>query len=319
MSTKTIIVMRKLITTTFLLCASMVIVAQECDLPLSIAFAKDSEHIPTSVQRSLANKLKQVLTQNGVSGDFYYEQFALVPKFEVVDKHVVPGPPPKYVYNLTLYLEIRNTTENNVFAMSSLEINTVGENETKAYMGAVRQIAPQSSQIKSLISMGRKKIQTYYDKNYQRIIQKAQQLSGMNKNEEALYHIMSIPECCSGYQVAMKEAQAIFQKYTDRNGEQLLMQAKAIWAAGNNEKAAREAAYLLTQIDPSSKAYKEAGALLNEIKEKSSANAPWNFKLKVYNDAVSLEQQRIEAAKAVGVAFGEGQPDYMSSDLIFVR
>lgn len=309
--------MKKLITTLSLLCIATYIVAQECDLPLSIAYARDSEQVLPSVRQTLSNKLKQILTQNGVSGDYYYEQFAIVPRFEVIEKHVIQGPPIKQVYNLTLYLEIRNTIENNVLAMYSTDINTVGENETKAYIGAVRQITIQSGQIKDFISSGRKKILAYYDKNYQRIIQKAAQLSGMNKNEEALYHLMSIPECCSGYQQAMNEAQVVFQKYTDRSGERQLMQAKAIWASGISDNAAREAAYLLTQIDPSSKAYKEAGNLLNEIKEKASVNTPWNFRLKVYNDAVSLEQQRIEAAKAVGVAFGEGQKETM--ELLFVR
>lgn len=309
--------MKKLITAIFLLCVSLAAEAQECDLPLSIAYANDSEQMPPSVLRSLANRLKQVLTQNGVTGDYYYEQFALIPRFEVVDKYVIPGPPVKQVYNLTLCLEIRNVTERNVFATTSLEINAIGENETKAYMGAVSQIGAQSSQIKSLVCMGRKKIQAYYDENYQHIIQKARQLSGMNKYEEALYHIMSIPECCSGYRMAMKEAQSIFQKYTDRDGERLLMQAKAMWAAGHDDRTAREAACLLTQIDPSSKAYQEAGAVLNEIKGKASANAPWNFNLKAYNDAVSLEQQRIEAAMAVGMAFGKGQKE--SKELLFIK
>lgn len=309
--------MRRLFIIIQLLCASVTLMAQECDLPLSIAFANDAEHIPQAAERSIANRLKQILTQNGVSGNLAFEQFALIPKFEFLDKYVVAGPPVKHVYNLNLILEIRDTQEGTVFATYSSEINAVGENETKAYMAAIRQVAPQSQQIKSFISRGRTKITLYYNKNYQRIIQKARLLSGMNKDEEALYHIMSIPECCDGYATAMQEGLHIYQKLIDREGEKLLMKARAIWAAGNNDEAASDAAFLLTQIDPSSKAYKQAGSLLNEIKAKSSKNAPWNFEMQVYKDAVSLQEQRIAAAKAVGVAFGQGQQQ--QTNLLFVR
>lgn len=310
--------MKRLLLFILLLCTSTFMMAQECDLPISVAFSTESEQIPQAAQRAIANKLKQILTQNGVSGVLEYEQFALVPKFEFLDKHIVAGPPVKHVYNLSITLEIRDTQESTLFSTYTTEVNAVGENETKAYMAAIRQIGPQSQQIKAFISRGRSKITAYYDKNYQRIIQKARLLSKMNNNEEALYHIMSIPECCTGYATAMDEALSIFQTHIDREGEGVLMKARAIWAAGNNDEAAAEAAYLLTQIDPSSKAYKQASALLGEIKEKSSKNAPWNFEMQVYNDAVSLQKQRIEAAKAVGVAFGKGQ-QRQTTNLMFVR
>lgn len=310
--------MKRLLFFIQLLCTSAFMMAQECDLPLSVAFSTESEQIPQAAERAIANKLKQILTQNGVSGTLEFEQFALVPKFEFLDKHIVAGPPVKHVYNLSITLEIRDTQENTLFSTYTTDINAVGENETKAYMAAVRQIAPQSQQIKDFISRGRTKITAYYNKNYQRIIQKARVMSKMNKNEEALYHIMSIPECCSGYASAMEEALSIFQTHIDREGERLLMKARAIWAAGHNDKAAAEAAYLLTRIDPSSKTYSQANALLGEIKEKSSKNAPWNYEMQVYKDAVSLQQQRIEAARAVGVAFGKGQQQ-QTTNLMFVR
>lgn len=62
-----------------------------------------------------------------------------------------------------------------------------------------------------------------------------------------LYYVMSIPECCSGYTVAMKAALPIYQKNINREGEKLLIQARAIWAAGNNDEAAAGAAALLVE------------------------------------------------------------------------
>lgn len=309
--------MRKLLIAIMTLCASYTF-AQDCDLPISVAFSTDAEQIPVAAQRAITNRLKQVLTQNGVSGNLGFEQFAIVPKFDVIDKHIVAGPPVKIVYNLNLNLEIVDTQEGTVFSTCSMEINTVGENETKAFMAASQQIGTQSQQIKNFISRARTKIVSYYDKNWQRIVSRAQTLSGMNRKAEALYHIMSIPECCSGYSSAMKQALNIYKSYTDYEGERLLMRARALWASGNNDEAAAEAAQLLTQIEPTSKAYAQAKTLLNEIKAKSSKNEPWNYELKVYNDSVDIQKQQIEAAKAVGVAYGRGQKQ-QTTNLMFVR
>ncbi len=183
-----------------------------------------------------------------------------MPTFSVIDKHIVAGPPSNVAYNFSVTLEVLDTQEKTVLSSTSLDINAVGENDTKAYMSAVKKIQPQSPKFQDFLKDARGKIQSYYDNNYTRIIQKAKTLSGMERNAEALYHILSIPECCKGYDAAMKEALVIYQKYADIEGEKLLMKARAVWSPGDNDEAATEAAQLLVGISPSSKAYKDAGA-----------------------------------------------------------
>ena len=48
-------------------------------------------------------------------------------------------------------------------------------------------------------------------------------------------------------------------------------------------------------------------ALYKEIKGKVLDD--WKFEMKKYQDGVDLEKQRIEAARAVGVAYGTHQPN----------
>ena len=50
----------------------------------------------------------------------------------------------------------------------------------------------------------------------------------------------------------------------------------------------------------------EAKALYNEIKQKVTSD--WDFENREkYKDEAGLKKQRIEAARAIGVAFGNGQ------------
>ena len=65
----------------------------------------------------------------------------------------------------------------------------------------------------------------------------------------------------------------------------------------------------MAQIDPESTSYKDAGKLMNEIKEKAEANTPWDFSMKVYEDSINLEEQRLNAAKEVAIAYAENQQE----------
>jgi hypothetical protein len=46
---------------------------------------------------------------------------------------------------------------------------------------------------------------------------------------------------------------------------------------------------------------------MREIKAKAEKNTPWDIGLKVYEDSVDLEKQRLEAAKEVAVTFAKNQ------------
>ena len=302
-----------------LLMMVMGIKAQTCDLPISIAFESyDAEHLTEQTKQQIVNRLKQMLTQNGVAGDVYYSQFVMVPHISEIDKHILAGPPTKVALNLNVSLEIRELNEGVVLSAYSKDVNGVGNNEAKAYAQAVRQIGTGSSDAKRFIDGARSKIVSYYDRNSVSIMKKAQMLAATQQYDEALYHLMAVPECCNNYDQIAKSAIAIYQLRTDREGQQLLLKAQAIWAAGNNDKAAMQAAAVLVQIDPDATCYPEASKLLAEIKAKSSANAPWSFEMKKFEAAVDIQKQKIEAAKAIGMAYGNNQQPE-TTNLVFAK
>ena len=62
----------------------------------------------------------------------------------------------------------------------------------------------------------------------------------------------------------------------------------------------------LVFIEPGSSCEGEAKALYNEVKQKVTSD--WDFENREkYKDEAGLKKQRIEAARAIGVAFGNGQ------------
>ena len=293
--------------------------AQTCDLPISIAFTNsEAQQIPEQTRRQITNKLKQILTANGVSGDYRFSQFVMIPHVDLIDKHILPGPPAKTVMNLTISLEIKELHEGNILSAYSTDVSAVGNNENKAYAQGVKQLGNASTEIKQFIETAREKIISYYDKNSQAIINKALALASVNKTDEALYHLALVPECCTKYEEVMEVALTIYQARVDKESQQLLFAAQAVWAAGNDAEAAQRAAEYLIQIDPGAACYPQASKLLAEIKTKSSANAPWDFEMKKFDAQVELQKLKIEAAKEVGIAYGNNQQPE-TTNLVFAQ
>ncbi len=281
--------------------------AQDCELPIAVAFKTAAQPVPNSTQRVIGNKLRQLLSANGVSGTLDFHTFAIVPEFEVLGKSVTPGPPKQIVYQLMLTLKVMNVEDGVVFSSYSTDMDGVGTSEAAAYGDAVKRLSPKNQEIKHFIYEAQDRIIDYYNKNAERTLAKARMLMQTRKYDEALYVLMCIPECTQGYDAAMQMMTEVWQARVNVEGMKLLTRAQAIWGARTDSEAAIEAANLLAQIDPESNSYAAAGELMREIKAKAEKNTPWDIGLKVYEDNVSLEKQRIDAAKEVAIAYGQNQ------------
>lgn len=85
-----------------------------------------------------------------------------------------------------------------------------------------------------------------------------------------------------------------------------LGKARGYFSSNNFE----EASYWLGQISADSECASDAVILGNEIRNYllSKENREWNFELKKQQDQVNITLSGIEAARAVGIAYGENQP-----------
>ena len=279
--------------------------AQDCDIPLMVVITDQVEELTPGADSFIENKMRQIAVDNGLAASADFTQFAITPKIHLIDKEILPGPPRNFVLNTEVTLYIADFWGEKVFASTTLNVKGVGSNETKAYTDAIKKINPRNKNIQDFVSNAKAKIIEYYDANYPAIIKKAQSMAGMKNYNEAMFHLMSIPACSKGYDEALKASATVYQQYVDQMCEQNLNKAKMAWAAQQNSYGAEEAGAYLAYIYPDAKCYGEASKLYKEIKGKVLDD--WKFVLKMYDDAVSLEKQRINAWKEVGVAYGKGQ------------
>jgi len=275
-------------------------------LPISVYAADNSENFPEGAKAMIENKLTQLLTRNGIAGLDYMGQFVLTVTTTPLDKDIIAGPPMKISEKMEMNLYIVDMYAKTVFSSTSFSVRGLGETENKCYLNAISRMPLQSPQIAQFIQEGKEKIIAYYDHEGEALIKKAQFLAKQKKYDEALFWVSLIPQQCKHYDTALAAGQAIYQQYINNECNVNLAAARQAWAAHQNSNGAEAAGEYLARILPDAGCYGDAMALYKEIKGKVLDD--WKFEMKQYQDGVDLEKQRIEAARAVGVAYGTHQP-----------
>ena len=289
-----------------LMSATMLAVETEF-LPISVSANDNSESFPEGAKAMIENKLTQLLTRNGIAGLNYQGQFVLTVTTTPLDKDVIPGPPAKIAEKMEMNLYIVDAYAKTIFSSTSLTVRGLGETENKCYLNAISRMPLQSPQMAAFIKEGKEKIIGYYDHEGEALIKKAQHLAKQKQYEEALFLVALIPQQSKHYDAAMAAGVEIYQQFVNNECNIELAAARQAWAAEQNSIGAAAAGKHLEKILPDAGCYDDAMILYNEIKGKVLDD--WKFEMKKYQDGVDLEKLRIEAARQVGVAYGEHQPN----------
>ena len=292
--------------------------AAECDIPISVIKPEAGEKLPPAVAEKLQGRLQHLLTQTGLSAAPYESRFFLTGRFDNAFHETSGGTRQMDVINTTLTLYIGDADEHKIFASKTIDLKGVGKSEELAYVKAMSGINGQNAEIRAFINEGRDKILDYYNKNYPKYLEKARQAMTARNFGEALYYATLIPECCTGYGQAQQLAMNIYTEEINYNGSQLLSQAKGAFAADPTATGAQKAFSYINQMDPASSSYGAAMALADQMQK--TVKAQWEFEnIQKYKDELALRKQkmsndaaneraRIEAARAIGVAWAKNQP-----------
>lgn len=280
--------------------------AQGCDIPLAVHFDKELLNIPTNASNVLLNTLERILIEESIAGNKKTSQFILTAHCDVLDKSYLPGPPAQTAYNIGLTLYVADIYKQKVFNSTYITLKGVGNNEDNCYINAFKQIKANNPEIKKMIENSKNKIVDYYDSQYHSVIKEAERLASMQKYEDALALVFAIPVCSKGYDKAQQYGYTLYIKHLDRMNLFLLNRAKALWSANQSEQIALDVCEMLANIDPYATCYDDAVKLMTEIKEQVRSDIDFEMRQK-YQDSIQLEKDRIKAAMAVGVAYGNHQ------------
>lgn len=265
------------------------------------------DKMPEAARSMLANKLSQIVTQSGMGGSALNQRFILTANINVMSKDITPTAPPMQAFTLDVTLYIGDGIDGTKFASISTTVKGVGENETKAYISALKNLKTNDPNYQSFIETGKTKIVEYYNSKCDFIIKEAQTLASQNKFEEAIFKLTGVPEVCKGcYDKCMDAIAPIYKQQIDRDCKLKLAEATNLWSANQTVEAGNQAGEILSTIEPSAACFGEVKTLSNKIatRVKELDTREWNYKLKEQ----AQESERIKAYRDIGVAYGNGQP-----------
>ena|SRR6218665_2093619 len=273
------------------------------------------DKMPEAARTMLSNKLGQVATQNGMGGAAKNERFIITCNITVLTKDILPGPPPMTALTLDITLYIGDGIAGTKFSSKSIQVKGVGTNETKAYIEGIKMIKPTDPSIQAFVEEGKKKIMAYYNTKCDFIIKDAQTLASQDKYEEAIYNLVSVPDVCKEcYDKCMAAVAPMYKKKIDRDCKLKLAEATNLWNASQDMDAANSAGAILSTIEPAAACYGEAKALSARIAKKVNEidKREWAYIMKEQQQTSEL----IKAYRDVGVAYGNGQPDTVSYNIV---
>lgn len=302
--------MKKIIFT-FITLTSLLSNAQELSsigkIALSVVIPENVEGMDYSNNSKLEVKITQIVSKSGLAANGYSTNFIIYPKLAIYDTKVIEsGMQDILVINCDLTLIIKQIDNNLVYSTISIPIKGNGKDKQIALSNAISKINPNSKDFVTFIETGKQKIIDYYNLKCQDIINKSESLVKMQDYKGAIGLLMTIPEEVSCYNNIQQKTIEAYKAYQNQKCSTQLQEAKTILA----KNYYNDALDLLSQIDPSTKCYKEAESLIKKAEEKVDAKAKTQFtvRMKMYNDSIALEKQRIQAAKEIAVEYYRNQP-----------
>lgn len=289
----------------------------DCIIPMMVLVPEQVDALAPMAQNKLETKMRQMITQNGMEGGAQFSNFCVVANVTEDSKEVLAGSRPLVTVTAELELYVGNNYTGEKFASTSITLNGAGRNESKAYTTAFASINGNNAQLQKFLKDAKRKVNEYYETQVPNILRQARSFSIRNEYEEALCLLTSVPTCCSRYPEVQQCMLEVFQAYVDYDCAVKVNKARAIWNASQDKEGALLAGAHLAAIDPSSSCFEDALALAETIRLRIGDD--WEFSKELQRDAVMLEKSRIEAIRAIGVAYGENQKALTVRENWFVR
>ncbi len=280
---------------------------QQCDPQIQVV-TPDAEMCDgdAAIAGLLSTQLQRALTHNGVTANTSYGQFYITGRFDNIFKETLPGPPVQTVVNTSLTLKVADIFGFKVFDSETFELRGAGSSPQRAYINALSEINARNQALNQFIARAQNKVISYFDSNYRTLLNQASAAAARQDFDKALYLTSLIPVCCAGYPEAEKALLKYYQQYIDNEGQILLTKARAEFAKSPNAEGAAAAYEYLNGINTQSSAFAPGQALARRIEQQTRAEYIFEVHQK-YNDDVDMRLKLIDAARQIGVAYGQGQ------------
>lgn len=258
-------------------------------------YVVSNANIPSYAISVLNNKLTQIVAKQGMAGNSIDKRFIITANLSEISKDFTATTPPMIALTLAPTIYIGDAITGDLFSSSELpSVKGVGENETKAYLNAIKSINVNNPAIVQCINQGKDKIIEYYNSQIDFIIAEAESLAKSQQFDEAMVRLSEVPEICKdAYLKAYEKIGVVYQQKIDLEGDKLYNEAYAQWTTAKTEASAEKVVELIAQINPLSTVAPKGRTLVKTVEGHYNAIAArrreieernWAFKMQQYED-----------------------------------
>ena len=270
------------------------------------AHVEANTNIPSYAKSIVTNKLTQMATKNGVAGKSIDQRFVITANLLETSRDITATAPAMVAISVTPTIYIGDAINGELYASCELPtVKGVGDNETKAYLSAVKAINANNPEVAKCIELGKERIIAYYNSQINFLIAEAEALAKSGKYDEAMVKLAAVPSVCKdAYTKAMDKIGDIYMEKINTEGEKLYNEAFAQWNSAKTEESAQRTVKLLAQIHPLSEAAAKGTALVKSIEEYYTKieERNWKFLMKQYNDEIEYRNRKLDYAHEENMA-----------------
>ncbi len=276
-------------------------------IALSVIMPDNLEGLNASQLSNIETKIVDIVSIYGLSATGYDNSFVIYPKFAIYETSVVEGGMQNItVTNCEFSLIIKQISNNIIFSSISKQLKGSGYSQQEAITNSISKIDVNDNAFAGFINIAKQKIISYYNSRCGDLILKADALAKKQEYGQALGILVAIPEEVSCYNKVQDRTIIIYKAYQNQVCAKQIMEAKVAIAQKNFSGALNA----LGSIDPSTICFAEAKQLIKSTESKIDAEQQkqWNLRMKMYEDNISLERQRLQAAKEVAISYANAHP-----------
>ncbi len=249
------------------------------------------------VNSALMTKLQQIATQNGLAGSGFDDRFIITTHLQPISIEKTNTAPSKTALRLSVVLYIGDGVSGTLFSTCEKEVRGVGNDETKAYLNAIRTISSSNPDIQTFVRRGCEQIVAYYDNISNDILTKANALAKSSKYDQAITLLLTIPSSCKAYEQAQDMIAEIGAPAIENDNLEILNKARALWSSSPTESGAAQVRSLLCDIKyPSTNVQTQTRELTTEMSAhlRQEQQNQWNMLMQESQNWHEREMKRIE-------------------------
>jgi hypothetical protein len=284
-------------------------------VPISV-FVPPSNVLTESNRQTLFSKLQNVITQVGYSSDGNSEQFVCYSKVVLLESQKIEGGMKTILQNnYDFNFFIKDLKSNTTFSSLTKSISGSGYSNELAAKNAIINIKSNDQDLLNFVNLGVGRILKYYSDNCNSIIMESRNLMNLNRHEEALYLLTSVPranDTC--YSKVLQQTTIVIKKFMEVNCKQQLALANTFITNNQIEQGMKILAGVagVSVCDKEWNDLKNRAEALMDIQQKNA----WKFIFQQQKNDFELSQARAECARDIAVAYYSNRPPVYNYNII---